>query len=692
MLEAILFLLALGCISGTLLGIASRVFYVYEDPRIELVEDVLPGANCGGCGYAGCSAAAASIVSGDAPPNVCIVGGDAVARAIGDIMGVSVGAGEPRYAHNTCNGGDRAENRFHYLGVWDCRAAVLLYGGEKECDKGCLGMGTCVRTCLFGAITMGDNGVPVFNPDRCTGCGACAKACPKGVIKVLTPSEQILSFNMMDDRLAPCRQTCPAEIDIPTYIDHIKHRRYEEALLTIKERNPFPLTCGRVCPHPCEEMCRRALADDPVAINPLKRFVADYEMNSGRYFPVPVAPDTGYKVAVIGGGPCGLTCAYYLRRLGHSVTVFEMQEKLGGMLYYGIPEYRLPKKILDWEIQGILNLGIKAKTNVKFGVDFDLASLVGAGYDAIFLAVGAWKYSSARLEGEDRIRGVYGGTVFLERCGREIGHPIGRRVGVIGGGNTAMDAARTSLRLGAEKVYIIYRRTENEMPANAEEIQAAREEGIEFLFLAAPNRIIENDGVLTHLEYLKMRLGEPDESGRRRPIPIEGSETRIPLDNLILAIGQVPDLSFMDSSGRIKDLETTRWRTIVGDPDTNQTSIPYVFAGGDVYTGPWIAVGAIGNGRQAARSIHLYLTGEDMRFPDGRLKVDIGSRTGYIPGTIFDKISGVQRKGRIPKPELEPNERIHSMDEVELTISEEDALREAGRCMNCCLTCYDKDA
>jgi formate dehydrogenase beta subunit len=687
MVDAFVFLLILGAIAAAILGFAARVFYVYEDPKIALVEDCLPGANCGGCGFAGCSACAAGIVAGEVSPSVCVAGGPGVIAAAAEVMGLKIEAAEPKLAFLTCTGGTRAETKYNYLGTEDCRALAMLYRGDKKCEVACLGRGTCAKNCPFDAITMGENNLPIVDLDLCTGCGTCQTVCPTGTIQVQRGSEKALHFNMIDDRLAPCQQTCPAQIDIPRYIDHIKHGRYEEAVNTIKEKNPFLLTCGRVCPHPCEEVCRRALGDEPVSINQLKRFVADYEMNTGAHFPVSVAPDNGHKVAIIGGGPGGLSCAYYLRRLGYSVTLFDMQPKLGGMLYYGIPEYRLPKKILDWEIQGILDLGVDARVNKKFGVDFDLESLVAAGYEAVFMAIGSWKYSSARLDKEEEVAGVEGATVFLERQGLGVPNPVGNKVGVIGGGNTAMDCVRTSLRLGAEKVYLIYRRSEKEMPANPEEIEAAHDEGIEFVLLSAPNRIVEEDGKLTNLEYLKMELGEPDESGRRRPVPVEGSETLIPLDNLILAIGQYSDLSFLDTNRRIKDMEKTKWNSIVTDSETNQTAIPYVFGGGDAgYEGPGILVEAVGDGRKAARSIHLYISGEEMDFPDGRLKLKEN-----IPGTIFESISGIEKKGRISLPQIDPKTRIHTMDEVDVTITEEDCKKEASRCMNCCLTCYDKD-
>jgi formate dehydrogenase (NADP+) beta subunit len=687
MVDAFIFLLIIGAISAAILGFATKAFYVYEDPKIALVEDCLPGANCGGCGYAGCSACAAAVVAGDASPNVCVAGGPEVTEAAAEVMGVKVEAVEPKLAFLVCSGGTRAEGKYNYLGSEDCRALAMLYHGDKDCEVSCLGKGTCARQCPFDAITIGKDNLPIVDLVRCTGCGTCQTVCPTGTILVQSGTERALHFNMNEDRLAPCQQTCPAQIDIPRYIDHAKNGRYEEAVLTIKEKNPFLLTCGRVCPHPCEEVCRRALGDDPVSINQIKRFVADYEMNTGAHLPLSVAPDNGHKVAIVGGGPGGLSCAYFLRRLGYSVTLFEMQPKLGGMLYYGIPEYRLPKAILDWEIQGILDLGVEARVNMKFGVDFDIESLVASGYESIFMGIGAWKYSPARLEKEEEVAGVEGATVYLERQGLGVPNPIGKNVGVIGGGNTAMDCVRTSLRLGAENVYLIYRRTEKEMPANPEEIEAAHDEGVQFVLLSAPNKIVEKDGKLTHLEYLKMELGEPDDSGRRRPVPIEGSETLLPLDNLILAIGQYSDLSFMETSRRSKDLEKTRWNSMVTDLDTNQTSIPYVFGGGDSgFEGPGILVEAVGEGRKAARSIHRYISGDDMAFPDGRLKPK-----NNIEGTIFDDLDGIEKKGRIKLPQLDAKTRIHSVDEVDLTVTEEECKKEADRCMNCCLTCYNKD-
>lgn len=677
-------MLGLGFIAASGLGIASRVFYVEEDPRIEEVEEGLAGVNCGLCGYPGCAAAAEAVVKGKATPTLCLAGGPDVAAEVGKIMGLEVGIMEPEIAEQGCCGGNRAEVKYLYSGAKDCRAAALYFNGEKDCQIGCLGLGTCVRSCIFDAIRMGKDGLPVFNPNKCVGCGTCVKNCPKGIIWLISTTTKIIHLNTTDECLAPCRQRCPAQIDIPRYIEHIQNGRYEEAVMTIRERNPLPMTCGRICPYPCEEMCRRQLGDEPVAINNLKRFVADYEMNSGRRCKLPQLPDTDKKVAVIGSGPAGLSCAYYLRRLGHGVTIFEMMPELGGMLRYGIPEYRLPKKGLDWEIKGILDHGIEVRTNMKLGVDFDLEFLKASGYDAIFIGGGAWSNTKMRCEGEDLSR-VYGGIDFLRRIAQGIPVDIGKKVVVVGGGNTAIDACRTALRLGAEEVTLLYRRSRKEMPANDAEVEAAEHEGIKFHFLAAPNRIIgdESDNVVK-IEYIRMELGEPDASGRRRPVPIEGSETLLDVDCVIAAIGQFPDTSFYNEDKKIGGLKITRWNTIQANEDTLQTDIPFVFTAGDMFTGPSLVVDAIGGGRRAARSIHLYLTEQEVKAPDNMLK-------GVIEETIFPSIEGVLKRPRVVMPELEVERRIKSFEEVDLVISEEDARREAERCMRCGLTCYNRD-
>ncbi len=684
---AILVMLGIGATCGIILSVASKVFYVYEDPRIGQVEYYLAGANCGGCGFTGCSAAALKIVEGKAKPSICVAADAEAAVNIAAVMGVDPGTAEPIKSLNPCSGGYRAEDKFIYNGAMSCAAITALYGGQRVCTIGCMGLGDCVRSCMFDAIVMGPQGFPVIDEWKCVGCGACATACPKGLLTVKTMSQRLLVFNQEDHALAPCQQTCPAEIDIPKYIRLIKAGDYEGAVNTIRERNPLLLSCGRVCPHPCETHCRRAIEDEAVSINQLKRFVADYEMNSGRRFPISCAPDTGKRVAIIGGGPAGLSCAYFLRRLGHHPTIYEAMPRLGGITRYGIPEYRLPDQVLDWEIEGILNLGIDVRTHQTLGRDFTIEALRNEAFDAIFMGVGAWKDLTLGIQGET-LKGVWQGINFLSTVAgapdKKI--PVGKRAAVVGGGNSAIDCVRTLMRLGCEKVYIVYRRTRKEMPANEVEIVAAEHEGIQFQFLAAPTRVIDDgQGNVKGLEYLQMKLGEPDASGRRRPVPVDGSETILDVDMVISAISQQPDIAFLAKETDKERIAITRWNTFDHNPETLQCSVPYLFTAGDVATGPSLVVDAIGGGRRAARSIHQYISGEAVTgSPRSLLK-------RHIPESLFETVPGVVTSPRTPMPELPVAERLDSMIEVDQVISEADAKHESSRCLDCCRICYNPD-
>jgi formate dehydrogenase beta subunit len=683
---AILVMLGIGAACGIILSVASKVFYVYEDPRVAEVEFFMAGANCGGCGFAGCSAAASAVVAGTAPPSVCVVGGQESAIGAATVMGVDPGSAEPLRSLNSCSGGDRADDKYVYNGAQTCAALSSIYGGKRVCTIGCLGMGDCVRSCKFNAIAMGPNGFPVVDENKCVGCGACEAACPKNILTVRTMSQRLLTFNEEDAALAPCQQTCPAEIDIPKYISQIRKGDFAGAVHTIRERNPLLLSCGRVCPHPCENYCRRGIEDEPVSINQLKRFVADWEMNSGSRLPISCAPDTGKKVAVIGGGPAGLSCAYFLRRLGHAPTIFEAMPKLGGITRYGIPEYRLPDRVLDWEVKGILDLGIEVRYETRLGKDFTIQSLHDEGYEAIFVSIGAWKDYNLGIDGEDA-QGVWQGINFLSTVAASPDKkiPVGKRAAVVGGGNSAIDCVRTLKRLGCDEVYIVYRRTRKEMPANEVEIEAAEHEGIKFQFLAAPKRVVKDEqGCVKGLEYLQMELGAPDASGRRRPVPVEGSETVIEIDMLISAISQQPDMSCLKEQEK-ESIKVTRWSTFENDPETLQCSLPYLFTGGDSATGPSLVVEAIGGGRRAARSIHQFLTGEQIAGSPKSL------RKRHIAESLFKTVPGVEKKARTPMPELAVQDRIHSMVECDLVISEKDAAYESSRCLDCCRICYNPD-
>jgi formate dehydrogenase beta subunit len=671
----------IGLVASIILGIASKLFYVQVDPMVQAVSEVLPGANCGACGFAGCSSAAKAIAKGTALPDTCLAGGPDTAIALSTVLGVTVEVKEPDKARLGCwYRPEEADTKFRYDGVKDCRAAMLLFGGSKVCEIGCMGEGTCVAVCPFDAIDMGDRGLPEVNPVLCTGCGTCVQTCPKRIITLSSETRRSQHLYQTDECTAPCQRTCPAGINIPAYISAIREGNYRKAIEVIKETNPLPLTCGRVCPHPCEEMCRLGSVADPVNINNLKRFVADKEMSSGERITPYKAPDTGKRVAIVGGGPAGLTCAYYLARYGHKPTIFEAMPKLGGMLRYGIPEYRLPKDVLDWEIQGIVEMGVEAKTNMSMGEDFTIDSLREQGFNAIFLGIGAWDSRGLGIDGE-HLEGVLSGTRFLIDRGLARETPVGEKVAVIGGGNTALDAARTSWRLGAKEVTIIYRRSRKEMPANDIEVEEAEQEGIRFLFLAAPTKLIGEDGKLTHLEYREMELGEPDESGRRRPVPKQGTEKTIRVDNVIAAIGQFPLTDFLKRDGVV----TTKRNTVeVTNDKTGETNLEGVFAGGDAVTGASIAVEAVGAGRRAARAINLYLRGEEVTVPQKAITKD-----SHLPEV--EELIQVPEGGRVKMPELAVEQRRGSFDEVERGLDEEAARREAERCLRCGLICYRKD-
>ncbi len=474
------------------------------------------------------------------------------------------------------------------------------------------------------------------------------------------------------DCTAPCVRRCPAHIDIQKYIYHVDAGNFREALEVIKDSNPLPAVCGRVCPHPCESDCRRNAVDGAVNINGIKRFVADWDRCQLTPYRPECAPDTGFRVAVIGAGPAGLTVAWFLRRAGHRVAIFEMQEAAGGMLRWGIPFYRLPEEELDAEIRSILDIGIDIHYGKKLGRDFTLDSLKKDGFDAIFAGLGAQKASPIGVTGED-LPGVVSGLDFLASLARGEKPDTGERVIVLGGGNTAMDAARSAVRLGVRDVVVAYRRTRREMPAQEDEIEEALEEGVEIRYLTAP-LAIEKEGPLLRLTCIKMELGEPDRSGRRRPVPVPGSEFTLMATMIISAIGQAVDGLCL---GHEKLVD--RWGNVQADPGTQQTAIPWVFSGGDCVTGPDIAIAAIGAGRKAAVSIDRYLREGTVLSPDEPYTCTKGDWQD-IPKDAFKDVQPARRNGLIVLP---PEERKTTFAESTRTWDADTAMAEASRCLLC---------
>lgn len=505
---------------------------------------------------------------------------------------------------------------------------------------------------------------------------------------------ELMLSNHYADCIGPCQLACPAGVDIQGYVALAALGKYRDAIQLIKETNPLPAICGRVCTRPCEVTgCRRNLLDQAVGIDYIKRYVADLDLGAKDSFRPPVEEKNGKRVAVVGGGPAGLSCSYYLAIRGYEVQILEALPEAGGMLRYGIPEYRLPKEILDLEVNSILDLGVTLSTNVALGRDFTVKSLKEEGYDAVFLGLGAWESSKMRVQNEET-PGVLSGIEFLKQVGLHKPPKIYGRVMVVGGGNTAIDCARSSVRLGAEEVRILYRRTRTEMPANEMEIVEADHEGVKMDFLVAPTRIIQGEDRITGVECLRMELGEPDSSGRRSPKPVRGSEFVIPCDFVIAAIGQNTKVQEL-LDGRVHNflpfgevLNLTRWQTIQVNDKTFETSVEGVFSGGDVVTGAATAVEAIAAGRKAAYAIDSYIrTGRANPEP-----VEFVSRKDTYHKVTLDDLRDGSRYERSSMPALPPEERKKSFVEVEQGYSQEDVLRESHRCLECgCVSLFDCD-
>jgi len=553
-----------------------------------------------------------------------------------------------------------ADNGIKYLSVWP--DGPKLMNGKldfmwrvsvcKHCDEP-----ICAKSCPEDAITREPKtGIVLRDKDKCNGCNAVQGK--SGVEKQETSS---------------CKVGCPAHINVQGYVNLAAKGKYQEALQLIKESSPFPSICGRVCHHPCESNCSRSQIDEPVAAHSIERFLADLDLKADKRYMPEIRGKKKDKVAIIGSGPAGLTCAYYLVQEGYQVTIFEKAPVLGGMLTMAIPSYRLPREIVEAEIQLISDLGVTMKTGVEVGKDITIAQLRKDGFKAFFIAIGTQKCLQLGIAGEG-LKGVFGGLDYLQKVNLGERLKLGKNVAVIGGGNTAMDAVRSARRLGAQNTFILYRRGLEEMPSRPEEIEECKEEGIPIHTMTQPLRFIGENGQVKAIECIRTRLAEPDESGRRRPESVPGSEFTIEVDAVITALGQEADWACLTPECACT---VTGLGTMNVDPLTLQSDDPDIFAGGDAIRGPQSVIEAIADGRQAAISIDRYSRGQDLRLDrDVEMKpITNPQREEYDPAT------------RAQMPRLKPQPRVKNFKEVQKGFTKKMVTQEARRCISCGTCC-----
>jgi len=674
MLIAAIALGGIGLLAAVGLGVAAKLFYVEVDPLVAALEEALPGANCGGCGFAGCSAAAEALAEGRMAPTTCVASSPEGRVQLAGLLGMEVAETEPRLARVGCRYSiARADLKFNYSGVVDCRAAVVLNGGPKECPIGCIGLGSCVRSCPFDALSMGEDNLPVVDESKCTGCGTCVRTCPQSIMELTSVTDRILGEFQTNTCTAPCQRTCPAGINIPQYIRQAARGDYEASLVTIMERNPLPLICGRICPHPCEHECRRNLVDEPVAINDIKRFVSDYERTSGHRVELFKAPATGRQVAIIGGGALGLTAAAFLARLGHEPAVFEASGKMGGLLRTAISENRLPREVLDYEIQGILKLGVKAECNQVFGRDFTISALLKAGFEAVLVAAGGWDSCLVQGGSPDPAQPIPGLYLLLPlllswRSGQKPA--LGKKVALVGGGRKGLEAAVKLKREGAERVLLLAARSQEEEGWTEEDLKEAREAGVEVVFQARPMRL---EGQGESLTGLAVRLAG------------SGSvETVYSLDTVIAASGRLPEMIITSQPGGVPpELDSDpSWQVFrpYGRQGQGQLGL---FESDRTVSDYRAVVEAIGTGRRAAASIHKYLASGEVASPERMLTPDfqvinVDSVDNLFPcgPRELPPQAGVEELAEDPGRELTPG---LEMDQIR---------QEASRCLDCGLICY----
>ncbi|MCK5664775.1 MAG: RnfABCDGE type electron transport complex subunit B, partial [Thiotrichaceae bacterium] len=614
MVQSILMMGGLGVLISTVLVIASKVFYVYEDPTVLAIDDALPGANCGGCGYPGCMPNAQAIADGKQAANSCVAAGADVAEAIAAIMGVSLVEKEPEFAGSGCYyGNDAADMDYKYLGLTDCRAATLLFGGMKECRIGCLGLGTCVKACLFGALVIGEDGLPKVDQEKCTGCGACEQVCPKNIIRLTSVARRIMREYTTEECITPCQRACPTGIDIKKYIQLIKEGDYTGSIQVIKERNPFPSVIARICPAECESNCRRLLQDDSVAINDLKRFVCDYEMNRNKYSLPYKAPASGKKVAIIGGGVQGLSTAFFSARLGHDATVMEATNSLGGILRKAISRERLSMDVLDWDVEGVRQMGVDIKTNSRAGKDFTIDTLLKQGFDAVFTATGGW--DSRLLRGDiDNTTSVFPGAYLLidllrSNKDENIDITTGKTVVIAGDGNKKLPEAVEILKeKGVADIIVVLRKSSDDSSLDPDGIDQLIKEGVIVIYNAGITKVSGEDDQLKTIEYTTFSTGQ---------------KQTIDADTLMIGSGRFPELVFVPvkkdqaegDSGEILISGPLEWEgfELQKQPDSNREL--GLLSRQEPLTEYASAVASINGGRKAAAALHNLMYGIEFQEP-----------------------------------------------------------------------------
>lgn len=675
MIEAVMVMGGLGLVVGTGLAAASKIFYVYVDPLILAIEDVLPGANCGGCGLPGCSANAEAIVAGKAAPNSCVAAGEDTAVAIATIMGVSIEAKEPDIARPGCTYGVAdADTKFEYAGLKDCRAAALLSGGMKVCTIGCLGLGTCERACPFDAIRMGEDGLPVVDPVKCTGCGTCERACPKTIITLSSVTRRILQEYTTSVCTTPCQRACPAGINICEYIRQIDEGNPHKAVQVIKERNPFPAVIGRICPRPCEEQCRRNFVDEAVAINFLKRYAADYERDQQERILPYRAPDTGRRVAVIGGGVAGLSAAFFSARLGHQPTVYEATDRLGGLLRTAIADYRLPEEALDWDVEGVLAMGVQAETGKALGRDVTVAGLLRDGYEAVYLASGGWDSRLTRKAAgapEEPIPGAYLLVELAKAPDAERERLAGKKVVLFGGDRLALDFAAKLIGGGAAAATVVVREARESARMTDEDLQQAEEAGVQVRFGEAIRGMAGEDDALKAVDVvsLETRMTETLDAGA-----------------VVFASGRFPELIFRrnETEGEAQesgvDGGTVRWLALAPYKAPDAFGEVGLFGRNEAVTDYSAAIRAIAAGRRGAASIHMVMYDMPLRLPDNVV----------TPSTVVQNVDHVETVRAVPRRimPMAPGRDLKRYGEAEKGFDEAKAREEASRCLKCGLICY----